>query len=340
MSINRQEIFQGLIFICFIVLIIGFTCGTSVYLYQKRPVTPVTPATISITPGSSFSKISAQLTEAGVIESPLMFKLVAKWTKQTTGLQAGTYLFRDAATPHEVLERLQKGDVLLESLTVPEGFTLKEIAQRVEAADRGLAITFRDLATRPELARELGIPADTLEGYLFPETYHFVPETDERALIRIMVKEFRSRISPELEKRLEEMGWDLHQLVTLASIIQKEAGNDEEMPLISAVFHNRLKRRMRLQADPTVIYGMGDAYAGNIRKKDLLTDTPYNTYTRSGLPAGPIANPGEKALLAAAWPADKKYLYFVARRDGTHQFSRTLIEHNAAVRKYQLRRRR
>jgi UPF0755 protein len=197
---------------------------------------------------------------------------------------------------------------------------------------------FLDAATDPETVRGQGIEADTLEGYLFPDTYYFPRGLDSATIIATMVKQFRAAFKPAWEQQAEALGMTVHEVVTLASIIEKETGAPEERPLIASVFHNRLKKGMRLETDPTVIYGIPD-FDGNIKRRHLETYTPYNTYKIKGLPPGPIASPGALALEAALYPAQSEFLYFVSKKDGTHQFSRTIKEHNAAVRKYQLRKR-
>jgi UPF0755 protein len=182
-------------------------------------------------------------------------------------------------------------------------------------------------------ARE--IKAETFEGYLFPDTYLFPKDTTSEEIISTMVKRFRSVFKPEWKNRAEALGFSIHQVVTLASIVEKETGVASERPVISSVFHNRLKRKMRLESDPTVIYGIKD-FDGNITKKHLAEPTPYNTYVIRGLPPGPIANAGVGAFEAVLFPADTKFLYFVSKKDTTHQFSTNIKDHNRAVRKYQL----
>ncbi len=268
----------------------------------------------------------------------LSLKLLAKLNRLGGRIQSGTYRFSDAASPATVLARLVAGDVEKASLTIPEGFSLTQIVERIAAlglADRQKLLA---LAYDPEFLKALKIQADSLEGYLFPETYLFTPGVDEATLLRMMVEEFRDSLSAELLNKAEKLQLNRHQLVTLASIIEKETGKTTEMPLISAVFHNRLRLGMPLQTDPTVIYGIAD-FDGNLTRKHLVTPSPYNSYLRKGLPPGPIASPGLAALHAAAAPAESEYLYFVSRGDGSHQFSRTLKEHNQAVRQYQLNRR-
>jgi UPF0755 protein len=272
-----------------------------------------------------------------VIRSASGFKLLAWIRGDARRIKAGSYDFGGPATPARVLDRLVAGDVRRQRLTIPEGFSLREIAVRIEEEGIGKAETFLHLAHDLEFIASLGIASPSLEGYLYPDTYLFDSGTPEDRLIRTMVRQFENRLAPDLVEGAAKLGLDPNQLVTLASIIQKEAGTRDEMPLIAAVFHNRLRRNMPLQADPTVIYGIAN-FNGNITRKDLLTTTPYNTYRIPGLPPGPIASPGEDALRAAAFPAKADYLFFVARGDGTHAFSKTLREHNSAVRQYQLKR--
>jgi UPF0755 protein len=189
-----------------------------------------------------------------------------------------------------------------------------------------------------ELLKKLGIQADTFEGYLFPDTYYFPKNVRRDQIIQTMVDRFRSVFNREWQARSKALGYSVHEIVTLASIIEKETGEGSERPVISSVFHNRLRRRMRLEADPTVIYGINN-FNGDITRKDLETPTPYNTYKIEGLPPGPIASPGFASLSAALYPADTAYIFFVAKGDRTHHFSTTYKEHNRAVRKYQLKNR-
>jgi UPF0755 protein len=305
--------------------------------FVTTAVTPQGPLVLDIKPGSSFKQIAGQLEESGIISDARCFTLLARWHKTTGQIHAGQYLFEFAATPGQVLARLVAGDIRKFHVTIPEGFTMREIAARLEKTGIGSADEVLALCYDAAFLSELNIEADSLEGYLFPETYTYTTSTTSRQLLQAMVAQLLAQLTPELLARAAALGLNRHQLLTLASIIQKEAGNVMEMPLISAVFHNRLKQGIALQADPTVIYGIDD-FNGNLTRKHLATPTPYNTYTRKGLPPGPIASPGQFALLAAADPATSKDLYFVARGDGTHEFSATLQAHNQAVRRYQLRR--
>lgn len=313
------------------------SAGARFGYFLLTPVTPAGTPSLTVTEGMPFTEVASRLKEKGVIASTFDFKLLARLRGKSRRIQAGDYDFGEPATPGRILDRLIAGDVRRYKFTVPEGFTLQEIAERLQATELIDVPKFLQLTRNPQFIHSLGIEAPSLEGYLFPETYMVVKGMAPERLLRAMVEQFDSHLSPELMADAQKSDLSTAQLVTLASIIQKEAGNAAEMPLISAVFHNRMKKGMLLQSDPTVIYGIKD-FDGNLTRKDLTTPTPYNTYRRPGLPPGPIASPGAEALEAAANPADVDYLYFVSRGDGTHAFSRTLREHNRAVERYQLRR--
>ena len=305
--------------------------------FVSTTVLPQTPQTVEIKSGSSFVRIANQLEQAGIISDSRRFTLLARWRKATSRIHAGEYLFETAAKPDEILARLVSGDIRKFQVTIPEGFNLREIATRLEKTGLGSVAEFLALCNDAAFIKALQIDADSLEGYLFPETYTYTSATTPKLLLEAMVAQLNTQLHPRLLESAKALKLDRHQLLSLASIIQKEAGNVMEMPLISAVFHNRLQRGIPLQADPTVIYGIAD-FDGNLTRKHLETPTPYNTYRKRGLPPGPIASPGLFALQAAVNPAASKALYFVARGDGTHEFSTTLQDHNRAVRRYQLRR--
>jgi UPF0755 protein len=306
--------------------------------FLLKPVAPNEPCSVMVTEGMPFAEVAARLKENGVIASAFDFKVLARMRGQSRQIQAGDYDFGEPAVPGRILDRMVAGDVRRYKFTIPEGLTVREIAARLDAENLVEGKKFQQLAGDRDFIRSLGIEASSLEGYLFPETYMVVKGMAPERLLRAMVDQFEKHLSPELVADAQKSDLSPDQMVTLASIIQKEAGNVAEMPLISAVFHNRLRKGMPLQADPTVIYGLKD-FDGNLTRKDLATPTPYNTYRRSGLPPGPIASPGIEALQAAANPADVDYLFFVSRGDGTHVFSRTLREHNRAVQRYQIHRR-
>ena len=305
--------------------------------FVTTAIFPPEPKVVEIKSGSSFTRIASQLRESGVISDTRRFTLLARWRQATGQIHAGEYFFEMTARPDEVLARLVAGDIRKFQVTIPEGFNLQEIVARLEKTNIGSADAFLALCSDAAFLKELGIGADSLEGYLFPETYTYTSSTTPNQLLRAMVAQLHTQLSPELLESAKSLNLNRHHLLTLASVIQKEAGNVMEMPLISAVFHNRLKRGIPLQADPTVIYGITD-FDGNLTRKHLQTPTPYNTYKKRGLPIGPIASPGRFALHATVNPAVSKDLYFVARGDGTHEFNATLKAHNRAVRRYQLRR--
>lgn len=293
------------------------------------------PQIVLISPGQDFRAVTRRLADAGLVRQPRKLGFLARLEGFDRRIKAGEYELSAAMPPRTILEILSSGKIRLHRLTIPEGFNVEQVSQAV--ADAGLASreAFYLAATDPDFTRLLEIPANTFEGYLFPDTYHFPRDTTPRKIISTMVSRFRKVVVPDWQPQMDKLGVTLHELVTLASIIEKETGAAFERPLISSVFHNRLKKGMRLESDPTVIYGIQE-FDGNLTRKHLRTRTPYNTYRIRGLPPGPIANPGAAALEAALFPAETNYLYFVAKRDQTHYFSSKLSEHNRAVRKYQL----
>jgi UPF0755 protein len=290
---------------------------------------------VDIAPGKSFKTVIHDLKNAGLIKNPIKFRLLARATGADKKIMAGEYLFSLRLTPAEILKKLVSGEVILYRLTIPEGYTLAQIAGAVELSGLGSQSGFVSLAKDPAFVENLGIGTEFLEGYLFPDTYLFPKNASVKTIISAMTSRFKSVFTGQWEKRAQDMGFTVHQIVTLASIIEKETGNSEERPLIASVFHNRLRRGMRLETDPAVIYGIKN-FNGNITRQDLKTPGPYNTYVIFGLPPGPIANPGFKSLEAALYPATSNFLYFVSKKDGTHQFSTNFDDHTRAVRKYQL----
>ena len=284
--------------------------------------------------GASFYQVVQILDAAGVLRSPTRFSLMARLLRVTGRVQAGEYEVSTSMLPQVILEKLVTGDVVRYRVVVPEGYTIKQIAARLSELGIIEEEAFLTAAFAVDTAARFGIKGKGVEGYLFPDTYLFSKGVAPGEIIQTMVARFQQVYGPVFARRAAELGMTDKQIVTLASIIEKETGAPAERPLISAVFHNRLKRGMPLCSDPTVIYGVKD-FDGNLRKRDLERMTPYNTYVIRGLPPGPIASPGEAAISAALYPAAVDYLYFVSRNDGTHQFSSTLREHNEAVWRYQ-----
>lgn len=295
---------------------------------------------VEIKRGSSFYSAANSLREKRIINSVRLFRIYAGLDGFQSKIKAGEYLMKPAMTAKEIAAALVKGDVLHHKITIPEGYNLYQIADLLEEKEIVVKKTFIEKAFDRRLMSGMGVEGVSFEGYLYPETYFFTKNMKARDVIASMRAGSRDKFTRKLKERSKEIGLTPHEVIILASIIEKETGNPDERPLISAVFHNRLKKKMRLQTDPTVIYGIIETYDGNIRKKDLLKKTPYNTYRISGLPLGPIANPGIASIMAALYPADVGYIYFVSMNNGSHVFSRTLREHNKGVWKYQKRRKR
>ncbi len=309
------------------------------YLYTTPPVEGWEPKRIEIQKGEPFCEVVKKLADEGIITSENFFTFLGFITWNTRKIKSGEYLFPAPQRPVFVLSKLVRGDVTKYRIVIPEGSNIYEIADilsRFGLVDRERFIT---LASSRDVARKFGIESRSLEGYLFPDTYVFVKGMGEMAIIEMMVRRFKEVITPEMKERIHELGLTLDQVINIASIIEKETSVDSEKPIISSIIYRRLKRKMRLQMDPTVIYGL-KKWDGKLTKEDLRTPNEFNTYLNPGLPPGPIANPGLESIRAALYPADTNYLYFVSKNDGTHYFSRTLREHINAVNRYQKHRRR
>ena len=323
-------------FILLVLVALGSWAAIDIMEYADTSAIPhAEEKLIIIAPRQPFKSTVETLYRSGVITSPSYFYLYARGGGYARRIQAGEYQLCAAMTPRQILEVLASGKIFLHKVTIPEGYNLKDIAAAFDAAGLVSEAMFLQSAKDPQLCSRLNIKAGSAEGYLFPDTYSFPKGISVEKILFTMIQRFHQTFTPELVRQAEKEGLSIHQAVTLASIIEKETGADSERSLVSSVFHNRLRRNMRLESDPTVIYGM-DHFNGNITRRDLTTPTPYNTYTRHGLPPGPIASPGAKSLLAAVYPADSDYLYFVSRKDKTHQFSRTFEDHLQAVGRYQL----
>ena len=292
---------------------------------------------IFIKKGTHLKKVSEVLKQDGIIKNRHFFVLLTTILGKKTKVKAGEYEFHTQMLPLEVLDALVKGQVKPHLVTIPEGYTLSQIAQLLEDLNLVEKKGFLQKASSPAFINTLGLSqlaGPTLEGYLFPDTYHLFREMDPEEVIQMMVHQFKKVFGPDLANRTSELGISEREVVILASIIEKETPLPEEKPLISAVFQNRLKKKIPLQSDPTVIYGIKN-FSGNLTKEHLLRRTPYNTYLMVGLPPTPICNPGKESLLAAVHPAPVPYLYFVSKNDGSHYFSSDIEEHNRAVWKYQ-----
>ena len=307
--------------------------------YNKVPSLEPRQAVFMVEKGKSAGAIARELETKQIIREKWPFLLAYRLFFRSKTIKAGEYAFELPLSPKAVLEKITEGKITLHPITIPEGLT------RRETAGHFFSMLFIDTSDFLAASENTGMISDVdpdainLEGYLFPETYHFPKNTPVKKIIEAMVLQFRSVFNEEWSSRAEELGMTVRDVVILASLIEKETSMPEERVLISAVFHNRLRIRMKLDCDPTIIYALKEEedFNGNLRKKDLKFDSPYNTYLYRGLPPGPIANPGKGSLRAALFPADNNFIYFVSKNDGSHYFSSSFREHQNAVNRYQRR---
>ena len=327
---------RGNLFALFVAGTVGAIWLAAVFAYYAVTEMPVAalPAQFSIKTGSSLKSAAAQMAHAGVLRHPSLFVLLGRLLGKATNLKAGFYEFDQPVSPLELLRKITQGDYSLVSITLVEGWTFRQMRKAL-AAEPGIKQETQNLPDT-EVAQRLGIEQTSPEGWFFPDTYYFSHGTSDLRILGRAHGLMKNHLAAQWERRAENLPLATpYEALILASIIEKETGRADERPLIAAVFVNRLRMGMRLQTDPTVIYGLGEAFDGNLRRSDLLADTAWNTYTRNGLPPTPIAMPGLASLAAALSPAPSDVLYFVAKGDGSHQFSRTLGEHDRAVTKYQ-----
>jgi UPF0755 protein len=309
---------------------LGVLTAASFYYFIIRPAPVfVTPRIISIHKGESMTSAARRLSHSGVIANSLAFILYAEMTGQATRIKPGDYAFKGGEGIPEVLHHLVNGDFMAVTITIPEGMTVHQIGERLQAAGLVCDSLFDQAARDGKLSRALGLGVLGVEGFLFPATYRFSPLENSDQILAAMLERFYSILTPQVEERMFELGMNTRQLVTMASMIEKEARVPGERPMIASVFYNRLALGMPLQSDPTAQY----SYAGEVEPAvaAIRVASAFNTYTIPGLPPGPIANPGLDSIQAALYPAHTAYLYFVARRDGTHIFSRSLKEHERAI---------
>jgi UPF0755 protein len=322
-----------------VLLLLGLPLLFSLWLYtygvRPGPMRDGMETAVIIPGRTGFVGIQEILADNKVIEDDFRFRILARVTGKTEVLKAGEYIFQPGLSPYQVLSQLEEGKVVQRPVTIPEGTALAGIAD-ILAANKWIdRQRFLELARNEDIIQELGLSIDSLEGYLFPDTYYLSRgNQDETAIIRMMAARFQEVYQEILTAVVGQPSLSQHEIITLASIVEKETGQDDERPLVAQVFINRLKKNMRLQADPTVRYGRGQL-EGKLTRQDLRTPTPYNTYMIKGLPHGPICSPGRAALTAVLQPPDGDLLYFVSKNDSTHHFSKTLAEHNRAVAKYQ-----
>lgn len=324
-----------------LLLLVVLLTGIAFTRYATSPINDSSVAKIvDIPKGASFFRITEILYDSGLVENRPFFWALALGKGATKSIRAGEYEFTGSMSPAEIIEKLVRGEIKYYTVLLPEDITVNEIARKLAALKLINEKEFLFLTTDKPFLTSLGIEGDSIEGYLFPETYQFNRSMTTKEVIRVIVRQFWKEITPEMRKRAEKIGLTLNEWVTLASMIGKESGNKDEKTLISAVFHNRLARRMKLQSDPTAVYHLEleGTPVKTILRRHLTADTPYNTYRINGLPPGPIANPGIDSLRAALYPDRVGYLYFVATNDGSHHFSTSLNAHNQAVSKYQINR--
>ena len=316
-------------------LLLILVVGGGFYGWVNSPVSLKSdPLEFHIAPGSGMRVAAREMVNSGVAINPWLLIVLGKMLRVETSIKAGSYEIRRGVTPLELLNKLTRGDVTQAEVAFIEGWTFRQMRERLDAHP-DLRHDSKGLS-EAEIMRLIGAPGASAEGRFFPDTYLFAKQSRDLDVLARAYRTMQAHLAREWESRDSGLPYaDADQALTMASIVEKETGREQDRPLVAAVFVNRLRLGMLLQTDPTVIYGLGERFDGNLRKRDLLADTPYNTYTRTGLPPTPIAMPGLASIRAALHPAPSQALYFVARGDGSSQFSRTLDEHNQAVNRYQ-----
>lgn len=329
---------RGLAALFVVVILLGAAAAAAllwVNRYMNSPLPLAQPIVTTITPGTSLHTIAQNLKERGVLTHPRIWAWYARSRDLATRIHAGEYQFVEGTTPAGILDQMVRGEVILRALTVVEGTSFRDLLNTL-AAHASVKHTIAELSEE-ELMGRLGAPGMHPEGQFFPDTYRFAAGTTDLEILKRAYTQMQQRLAAAWESRATDLPLQTpYQALILASIVEKETGLAAERPRVAGVFTRRLRVGMRLQSDPTVIYGLGAAYDGDIRRRDLRGDTPYNTYTRDGLPPTPIALPGEAALRAVVQPEDTGAIFFVATgaSDGSHYFSATLEEHSAAIRRY------
>lgn len=324
-----------------LIIVLGIPCLISLWFYRYlhnyffEPLDPTATdkVIVELKPGTTFRSFCKELEDQKILRSWRVLDIISQLKGRDTQIKAGEYEFSAKMTAQEILQKLASGDVLKRILLVKEGVSIWNIGSALEEANIVNAQDFEATLTSTTLLEQAGIPAENFEGYLFPETYQFSGKQTPANVIWTMLAEFQKNWDPAWNERLKEINFTQHEIVTLASVIEKESGNHEEQPMISSVFHNRLKAGMKLQSDPTTVYDIPN-FKGPILEGHLNRESPYNTYLNYGLPKGPICNPGLSAIKAALYPETSENLFFVANGRGGHVFSKTLREHNLAVQDY------
>ncbi|MGP8005299.1 MAG: endolytic transglycosylase MltG [Smithella sp.] len=324
-TIRRVILYFIVVFFVFCVFLLNYSISS----IDKKNINVL----VDIPTGSSFLEVTEKLNQAGLIKNRIFFYSLAMIKKARRRICAGEYEINTLLTPSMMIDKLIHGEVKEHIILIPEDFSMQEIVARLDNEKLINKEIFFELARDKDFLKSLNIKAESIEGYLFPDTYYFNRSMNTRQIMKKMVDRFWEKVTPEMIKKAQELGFNTHQFITIASIIGKESGDDAEKPFIAAVFLNRLKKKMRLQSDPTAVYDM-DSFNGKVLRSHLKRNSPYNTYLIRGLPPGPIANPGLTSLQAALNPAPVKYLYFVSKKDGSHFFSDSLKEHNKAIYRY------
>ena len=330
-GLSRKRIVVFSIGICFLVAM-SIAVGFGFYLMNPAKEGGADQV-FSVREGSNLKEVAVELKSREIINNKTLFLVWARVMGYSRKIKAGEYRLNSGMAPVKILDILGRGAIITHPVTIPEGFTTKQIGDLLEKKGLVNKDEFLALAGDPDIARRYGISGPSLEGYLYPDTYHFGRGLSSMLLIDVMVGRFKEVYAP-FREMAERSGMTMEKVVTLASIVEKETGLGIERPLIASVFVNRLNKGMRLESDPTVIYGLKD-FNGNLQRRHLVQKTSYNTYVIKGLPPGPIASPGLEAIKAVIYPARSNYLYFVSKNDGSHYFSKTLSEHNRAVEIYQ-----
>jgi UPF0755 protein len=311
------------------ILICSLTCGIALFLYT--PISPGRLTTVEIKPGTGAWAISKILRENNIVTNAHMFMALATIRQKVKNLRAGTYRFDGNHYPDEILKMLFAGDYIKYRLTIKEGYNIFDIAERLRSEKIYFSKEdFIKVALSKDTTKIFGVNAPNMEGFLYPDTYEIIPHMTPNEIIDRMVSRFKEKYSPEMKLRASQIGFTELQVLTLASMIEKEAQSEDEKAIISSVFHNRLRVGMRLQSDPTAIYGI-QGFRREIEPYDLRRDTRYNTYLYPGLPPGPICSPSKSSIKAALWPDDTKYLFFVSKGNGRHLFSHTFSEHSVGI---------
>ena len=322
-------------YILMLLIVLGLLIALSVFLYLSTPPSSIKIYKIvDIQPGATATKVVELLKQKGIIKGTRWFSMLVRYCQATKKIKPGEYYLNTAMLPLDVLDKLVKGKVIEYSITIPEGYDMYQIADLLDSAKLADKESFLKKCFDPSYISFLGVAGDSLEGYLFPDTYSMPRRADEYYILKTMVTRFNKVYTGKYYEKAKELGFTTKKVITLASLIEKETGDPSERPLVSAVFQNRLKKGIKLQSDPTAVYGIAN-FEGKITRRHLKRKSPYNTYLHYKLPPGPIANPGEASIKAVLYPAKVNYLYFVSKNDGTHCFSTNLREHNLAVWKYQ-----